>query len=56
MRRDFMIKGIQGAIKKFSEHNKRSPKQVIIYRDAVGGPSMVDKCFRIEVPAVISGI
>ena len=51
-----MVEGIQSAIKAYAEINHRCPRQIIIYRDGMGGTSMVDKCERIEVPTVLEAI
>ena len=56
LRTDFMKKGIKIACDYYSKQNQRMPKQIIVYRDALGGPSMVDKCYKIEVPAILASL
>ena len=52
LRTEFMKKAIKAACDYYGKKNQRKPRQIIVYRDALGGPSMVDKCYRIEVPAI----
>jgi hypothetical protein len=57
MRAQFMKEGLTQAMEKFKHHNKGNvPKQIIIYRDGVGGPSMMSKCEKHEVPLIIEAI
>lgn len=56
LRKDFIKKGLQKALEFYGKKNQKMPGKVIIYRDAIGGPSMIDKCYRIEIPEVLSAI
>jgi len=47
-----MKAAIKEACNFYGQKNQRAPKLIVIYRDALGGPSMIDKCYRIEVPAI----
>ena len=43
------------ALKNYLEHNKGSlPERIVVYRDGVGGPTLAEKCVRLEIQEVIS--
>lgn len=49
LRANFVKKALQKAFDFYASKNGRKPRQLIVYRDAVGGPSMEAKCLRNEV-------
>ena len=52
-----MVENVNGALKKYESKNQGAlPDQIIIYRDGIGGPTLMEKCFNTEVEMVISAI
>lgn len=49
----FMENGLKAALENYEKHNGGNrPRTIIVYRDGIGGPSMVDKCYNFEVPHI----
>ena len=52
-----MVENVNGALKKYESKNQGAlPDQIIIYRDGIGGSSMMEKCLKTEVEQVTSAI
>lgn len=52
-----MQEGIKNALDTYKQaNNGRLPKQILIYRDACGGPSMIQKVHQTEIAQVIEGV
>ena len=50
-RTKILIQFIRDALDNWKDQNKgQVPKQIVIYRDGVGGPSFQEKCLKLEGP------
>lgn len=56
MRATFVENGLHQALYIYQENQGNLPRKIIIYRDAIGGPSMHKRCENYEVKYIIDAI
>ena len=49
-----MVKFLDEALKVYQNNNKVLPEQIVIYRDGIGGPLLMQKAKEKEINAVIA--